>query len=232
MNVLELSGTALGGLIFLPGRYNGHTGQKNVAEEELPLLVYLHGAGERGTKTEHMCRHGIPRLITREGLEIPAVVLCPQCPADYVWNNVVREVKAVIDSTVRRFSMRHDRISLTGCSMGGFGAWEMGMTYTGFFSALAPVAGGGLSFRAGNLRTTPIRAYHGTADELVPAVYSTLMTEAVLACGGHAELTLFPGLGHNEGIEYAYGHTDMIDWLLAQRRTDHTPEPEFLSEYF
>lgn len=229
MNVLELSGEVLGGLIFLPDIHVGHSVG---TEEDLPLLVYLHGAGERGTKTEHMCRHGIPRLVTREGLEIPAVVLCPQCPAEYVWDNVVREVKSVIDATVMRFSIRHDRISLTGCSMGGFGAWEMGMTYTGFFSALAPVAGGGRSFRAANLRTTPIRAYHGTADELVPVVYSTLMTESVLACGGYAELTLFPGLGHNEGIEYAYSHTDMIDWLIAQRRMDHTPVPEFLSEYF
>ena len=138
MNVTEPSGTALGGLVFLPA----------CVEADTPLLVYLHGAGERGTRTDHMCRHGIPRLIVREGWEIPAIVLCPQCPAEFVWDNVVREVKSVIDDTVSRFAMRTDRISLTGCSMGGFGAWEMGMTYTGFFAALAPIAGGGRSFRS------------------------------------------------------------------------------------
>ncbi len=197
MNVTELSGTALGGLVFLPA----------CVEADTPLLVYLHGAGERGTRTDHMCRHGIPRLI-------------------------VREVKSVIDDTVSHFAVRTDRISLTGCSMGGFGAWEMGMTYTGFFAALAPIAGGGRSFRASNLRTTPVRAYHGAEDELVPAVYSSLMTDAVRACGGDAELTLLPGMGHNEGIEYAYEHTDVTEWLISMRRTDHTPVPEFLSEYF
>lgn len=222
MNVTELSGTALGGLVFLPA----------CVEADTPLLVYLHGAGERGTRTDHMCRHGIPRLIVREGWEIPAIVLCPQCPAEFVWDNVVREVKSVIDDTVSRFAVRADRISLTGCSMGGFGAWEMGMTYTGFFAALAPIAGGGRSFRASNLRTTPVRAYHGAEDELVPAVYSSLMTVAVRACGGDAELTLLPGMGHNEGIEYAYEHTDVTEWLISMRRTDHTPVPEFLSEYF
>ena len=138
----------------------------------------------------------------------------------------------MIDDTVSRFAVRTDRISLTGCSMGGFGAWEMGMTYTGFFAALAPIAGGGRSFRAPNLRTTPVRAYHGAEDELVPAVYSSLMTDAVRACGGDAELTLLPGMGHNEGIEYAYEHTDVTEWLISMRRTDHTPVPEFLSEYF
>lgn len=104
MNVTELSGTALGGLVFLPA----------CVEADTPLLVYLHGAGERGTRTDHMCRHGIPRLIVREGLEIPAIVLCPQCPAEFVWDNVVREVKSVIDDTVSRFAVRTDRISLTG----------------------------------------------------------------------------------------------------------------------
>ncbi len=134
-----------------------------------PLLVYLHGAGERGTVTEHMCRHGIPRLISN-GRDVEAIVLCPQCPAQYVWNNIVREVKAVVDATVLRYKVKKDRIALTGCSMGGFGAWEMAMTYPSLFSAVAPVAGGGLSFRASNLRTTPVRAYHGTVDELVPAI--------------------------------------------------------------
>ena len=200
MNVTELSGTALGGLVFLPA----------CVEADTPLLVYLHGAGERGTRTDHMCRHGIPRLIVREGWEIPAIVLCPQCPAEFVWDNVVREVKSVIDDTVSRFAVRTDRISLTGCS----------------------IAGGGRSFRASNLRTTPVRAYHGAEDELVPAVYSSLMTDAVRACGGDAELTLLPGMGHNEGIEYAYEHTDVTEWLISMRRTDHTPVPEFLSEYF
>ncbi len=72
----------------------------------------------------------------------------------------------------------------------------------------------------------------GAEDELVPAVYSSLMTDAVRACGGDAELTLLPGMGHNEGIEYAYEHTDVTEWLISMRRTDHTPVPEFLSEYF
>lgn len=222
MKTEKLCGTALGGLIFLPVSVSTDT----------PLLVYLHGAGERGTKAEHICRHGIPRLIDRQNREIPAIVLCPQCPAEYVWDNVVREVKKVIDDTAVRYAVLPDRISLTGSSMGGFGAWEMGMTYTGFFSALAPIAGGGRSFRASNLRTTPIRAYHGAADELVPPVYSKLMTEAVCASGGHAELTLFDGLGHNEGIEYAYEHTDVTEWLLSRRRTDFSAVPEFLNEYF
>lgn len=199
--------------------------------EDLPLLVYLHGAGERGGVLEHVERHGVPKLIL-EGREIPAVVLCPQCPEWAVWDNVVRDLKAVIDHIVEKFSIKPDRICITGSSMGGYGTWMMGKTYTNFFSALGPVAGGGMAWRTSNLRTTPVLAVHGAADDDVLPVYSELMVGGVLAAGGTARLLLLDGQGHNDGIDYAYRHTELIDWLLKQRRTDFEPVPENCSEYF
>ena len=75
--------------------------------KDLPLLIYLHGAGERGLEYDHLYRHGVPRLIN-EGREIPAVVLCPQCPADRVWDNVVTELKEIIDTVAEQFSIKPD----------------------------------------------------------------------------------------------------------------------------
>lgn len=199
--------------------------------QNLPLMIYLHGAGERGTKIDHIDRHAIPKNI-KEGREYNAVILCPQCPAHLVWNNIVEDVKKLIDQVVERFEIQKDRICITGSSMGGFGTFEMGLTYSNFFSAIAPVAGGGLSWRASNLKSTPIRAYHGDADSTVPVVYSELMVNAVNQTGGSAELVTLKGFGHNDSIEYAYESTDLIEWLLSVRRTDFTYVPETLEKWF
>lgn len=201
------------------------------ASGELPLIVYLHGAGERGLVRDHIFRHGIPKLI-REGKEINAAVLAPQCPEWAVWDNVVRELKSLIDDAIVLLGIKRDRVSLTGSSMGGFGTWSMGITYPDFFSAIAPVAGGGMSWRASKLGTTPVFAYHGAIDSVVPPVYSELMVNAINASGGHAGLTLLPGFEHNDGIDYAYRNTDLIDKLISARRTVFTAPPEICHDMF
>ena len=200
----------------------------------LPLLVYLHGAGERGDtpdKIDHILRHGIPRLIA-EGREIPAVVLCPQCPTNAVWDNIVFAVKALIDRVTAEHHISPDRILLTGSSMGGYGTFAMALAFPTLFAAIAPISGGNMSWRASNLRTTPVYAVHGERDTLVPPICSKQMTDAVNATGGDAILLLLPEHGHNDAIDYAYRHTEVIEWLLSKRRTDTTPVPEFCHECF
>lgn len=204
---------------------------ENTATAELPLLIYLHGAGERGTDLSHLYRHGVPKLI-KNGKEYPAVILCPQCPCEFVWNNVVERVKGLIDRVAAEFNTLPDRICITGSSMGGFGTWEMGLTYTNFFSGIGPVAGGGLSWRCSNLVSTPVFALHGGADTLVPPIYSELMVNAVNNNGGKAEYKILENFGHNDGINEAYENTDLMEWLLARRRTDFSEIAEFCSNCF
>lgn len=206
--------------VYTPENYN-----------ELPLIVYLHGAGERGEEFSHLERHGISRLLS-EGKEYPAVILTPQCPAQFVWDNVVTNVKEIIDTVVDEYGIKKDRISITGSSMGGFGTWMMGLTYNNFFAGIAPVAGGSMSWRMQNLKTTPVYAFHGDKDTLVPPVYSELCVNAVNANGGNAKLEILENYGHNDGINYAYEHTDLIEWLILQRRTDFSKVPEFCSHLF
>lgn len=197
----------------------------------LPLILYLHGAGERGTVIEHLDRHGLPKMLAA-GWQIPAIVFCPQCPADAVWDNIVFETKALLDRVAEAYHADRSRISVTGGSMGGFGTWSMGQAFPNFFSALAPLAGGGLSWRCPNLKTTPVHAYHGGEDGTVPVIYSRLMVDATNKAGGCAELTVLEGYSHNDGINTAYETMGIAEWLISQKRTDFSPVPEFCSQYF
>lgn len=215
-------GETLGYILYLP---------EGVPTEKLPLMVYLHGAGERGTKLENLYRHAIPKLI-EEGREYQAVVLCPQCPADSVWDNVTVRVKNTIDKVVQEYGIKKDRIVCTGSSMGGFGTFMMGMTYRNFFAAIGPVAGGGMSWRVDNLKTTPVYAVHGDMDQAVPIEYSQRMVQKMQEYGMQPRFTILEGFGHNDGIEQAYRETFLTDWLLQQRRTDFSYVPEHLEEMF
>lgn len=197
----------------------------------LPMIVYLHGAGERGTAVDHLSRRAVPYMI-ENGYTIDAVVLCPQCPGHCVWDNIPFEVKKIIDETAKVYDVDMTRLSITGSSMGGFGTWTMGLNFPNFFSAMAPVAGGGMAWRTPNLITTPIRAYHGEKDEAVPVVCSEMMVNGVQKAKGDATLTILPGWDHNGGIDAAYRDTDVLAWLLSQKRTDFTPIPEMYSKYF
>lgn len=199
--------------------------------KDLPLIVYLHGAGERGKNISHLYRHGIPKLLS-EGKEIPAVVLCPQCPANYVWDNVVSSVKQIIDMVVSEYGIKNDRICITGSSMGGFGTWMMGLTYPSFFSCMAPICGGGMEWRAEKLKSTPVLTVHGAKDEVVPLLRSTLMVDAVNNKGGNAELIVLDDYGHNDAIDYAYRNTKVIEWLLSHRRTNFEYIPEICENIF
>lgn len=200
-------------------------------EKNMPLIIFLHGAGERGENLEHVERLNLPKMI-KEGYEVDAMILCPQCPGEFVWNNIVRELKELIDNIVEEYQVDKERISITGSSMGGYGTWEMGLTYGNFFSAMAPVCGGSMPWRARNLVNTPIRTWHGEIDTVVHLVNSQLMVDSVNVNGGNAQLHVLPGLGHNNGAEEAYNNTDLIPWLLSQRRTNFKPVPESLSELF
>ena len=214
----------LGNIVYTP--------ESNEADfSELPLLVYLHGAGERGNNLEHLSRHAIPRLIDG-GANYPAIVLCPQCPADVVWDNIPSKIKKTIDVTVSQCGIKPDRILLTGSSMGGFGSIMLGMTYRSFFAGIAAVAGGGMSWRAGNLSKTPVLLCHGDHDSVVPAKYSLMLYERLKQTGCDAELRILEGFDHNDGINKAYEDPYLINWLLAKTRQNFDYVPECLESIF
>ena len=215
----------LNNIVYIPDR-------ENAEASELPLLVFLHGAGERGENISHVERGALPELIDYIGKHNPAVVLCPQCPGDVVWDNIPEIIKKTIDITVYEYDIKPDRIVLTGASMGGFGAVMMGMTYRNFFAGIVSVSGGGMSWRSHNLATTPMLFYHGDKDEAVPVEYSLMLYNELKKNNIAAEIKILPGLDHGDGIKEAYKDPYLINWILSRRRKKFNHIPEFLEEMF
>jgi len=193
------------------------------AAEKLPVIVFLHGAGERGdgspAEIEKVKIHGIPKYFCADpdykGLRV--ITLSPQCPDNMVWNHLVYPLMQWIRETVQMLNGDEDRISITGLSMGGFGSWDMLMTFPEAFSCGAPVCGGGLSWRAASLKGMKIRVFHGLDDGAVPFGNSMEMVAAARKSGADVTLTAYDKVGHGSWLP-AYGETDLIEWLAAQRR--------------
>lgn len=206
---------ALDYLLHLPPGYSANG-------DPWPLVLFLHGAGERGSDVERVKLHGPPKLIAA-GQQIPAIVVSPQCPADSWWPNHEEDLFLLLDDLVARLNVDESRIYLTGLSMGGYGTWALAAAEPERFAAAIPICGGGQRIGARRLRDLPIWAFHGDIDPIVPVRESVDMVEAIRAAGGRSvRLTVYPGVGHDAWTA-TYDDPAVWEWLFAQRRG---PEPE------
>ena len=188
-------------------------------KESLPLIVFLHGAGERGDNPEIIKAHAIPKLFKTGHCpmypDLRVITLCPQCPEDCVWNTLVHQVAQLIDDVVEEYNVDKARISVTGLSMGGFGSYELATAYPFKFSALAVCCGGGMEWRANMISHMPIRLYHGLADDAVLPERTVTLANSLKAFGNQPDVFLFDGVGHDVW-NIAYDKTDLVQWLSTQ----------------
>ncbi|MBM4042568.1 MAG: phospholipase [Planctomycetes bacterium] len=194
-------------LLYLPPGYE--RGRKR-----WPLLLFLHGAGERGKDPELVKKHGPPRLIA-EGHEFPFIVVSPQCPKGQSWSTDV--LHALLDELGGSYRVDTRRVYLTGLSMGGYGTWSLACERPERFAAIAPICGGGNRLLAHGLKDVPVWAFHGAKDEVVPLAESERMVDAVKGCGGKAKLTVYPEAGHDSWTP-TYASPALYKWLLKHRR--------------
>lgn len=194
-------------LLYLPDGYD----QK---QQKWPMILFLHGIGERGDDLEKVKKHGPPKLI-EQGKKFPFIVVSPQCPEGQWWSPEV--LINLLDEIVDRYAVDTDRIYLTGLSMGGFGTWDLACLYSERFAAIAPICGGGRGFMADRLKSVPVWAFHGAKDNLVPLRESEEMVQAVNAFGGNAKLTVYPDAYHDSWTE-TYNNQELYDWFLRHRR--------------
>lgn len=197
-------------LIALPEGY-----QKD--GEPVPLLLFLHGAGERGKNLDLVKKHGPPKMIEK-GHDFGAVVVSPQCPKDTWWTEHTDVLLGLIDKIEKEHNVDKDRIYVTGLSMGGYGTFALAAEAPQRFAAAVPICGGGTRMQAWKLTTLPMWVFHGDADKVIPVEESTRMVSIINQREGkNAKLTIYEGVGHNSW-DRAYGDKAMWKWLFEQKR--------------
>lgn len=189
-------------------------------DEPLPLLLFLHGAGERGDNLELVKKHGPPKLAAA-GKAFPFLVLAPQCPADSWWDS--RELLALLDHVITEHNVDTDRVYLTGLSMGGYGTWDLVAKAPDRFAAIAPICGGGIPYRTRHHAHVPTWVFHGTDDPVVPFVLSELMVGALRSKNADVKLTAYRGVSHDSWTA-AYETEELFDWLLQHKRAKRQPK--------
>ncbi len=181
-----------------------------------PLLISLHGMGERGDDLEQVKLNGPPKLIA-EGRDFPFIVVSPQCPDTSFWPVETEGLGALLDELCMTLNVDERRIYLTGLSMGGYGTWAWSTAEPERFAALAPVCGRGAPGKADVIKDIPCWVFHGAKDETVPIEGSEEMVEALRAAGGAPKFTVYPEAGHDSWTE-TYGDEELYEWLLQQGR--------------
>lgn len=198
-----------------------------------PLVLFLHGAGERGDDNRVQLKHFPEHFRDPEYRKrFPCFLLAPQCRTDqrwanYYWDGSVEppadslsdQMKAALlafQETLDEFPIDRERLYLTGLSMGGYGSWELGMNRPDWFAAIAPICGGADETTAHRLASTPLWVYHGTADYAVSVHRSRDMMTALHRAGGLPRYTEIPGHGHDSWVP-AYQRDGVLNWMFAQR---------------
>jgi predicted peptidase len=193
-------------LLYFPPDYD--------QKEKWPLVLFLHGAGERGSDLNLVKTHGPPMLI-EQGKAFPFIIVSPQCPKDRSWQPI--ELTALLDDVVARYKVDQDRIYVTGLSMGGFGTWALAAYTPDRFAAIVPICGGGESFWAKRITQLPVWVFHGAKDPGVPLRRSQELVDALTKNGGNVRFTVYPEAGHDSWTA-TYDNPKLYEWLLQQKR--------------
>ena len=222
----------LGYLLYLPPNY----GQD--PQRRWPLVLFLHGVGERGYDPELVTSQGLPKL-AHLGQQFDFILLSPQCPPDKYWSDIYAPVLALLNKVQGTYQVDGRRIYLTGISMGGYGAIGLAQEDPGHFAALVPIAGGytwdpnitaaghytgdlnaPIPDRVCVLKQIPAWFFHGLQDQIIPPSESQRVVEALKACGSQPipKLTLYDTADHVRSWELAYAEKELYDWLLSQSR--------------
>lgn len=204
-------------LVYLPTDYDARSSRR------WPLMLFLHGAGERGTNVQRVAIHG-PLSLVKRGTNFPFIIIAPLCPSDERWQN--DSLSLLLDRVAKKFAVDESRVYLTGLSMGGYGTWSLGVTQPERFAAIAPICGGGskidvlLSSRVKvqALKSLPVWAFHGAKDPVVPLDESERMVDALKKAGvKEVKLTVYPNADHNSWTE-TYNDPALYEWLLGHSR--------------
>jgi predicted peptidase len=211
------------------------------ASKKYPLVLFLHGAGERGRDNEAQLTHG-GRLFLNDTVRksFPAIVVFPQCAPESYWSNVQRTTDStgkrtftfqeggaptrpmamlenLLEEVQRQYRIKGDQVYVMGLSMGGMGTFELARRHPDLFAAAVPICGGAHPGTAGTLKSARWWVFHGAKDDVVPSQLSEEMVAALKAQGASVKFTVYPEASHNSW-DNAFAEPDLLPWLFAQHK--------------
>ena len=197
--------------IYLPDNY--HASNAN-----FPLVLFLHGAGERGDDLNLVEIHGIPKMINN-GKEFPFITIAPQCPAFQWWSEPLytKTLIYLVEEIIKTYNVDTKRVYATGLSMGGYGTLAIAKERPDLFSAIIPVCGGMDTTAIEKLKDIPIWLFHGDSDKVVPVENSKLIYEILKPINPDIKITIYKGVDHNSW-DITYSNKKIYDWMLEHKK--------------
>jgi len=202
----------MGYLVYTPQEYG------LVPNQQWPLMIFLHGAGERGDDIERVKMHGPPKIAATQP-NFPFVVVSPQCAAADWWTDdlYIKKLNKLLDLIIANYKVDTDRVYLTGLSMGGYGTWKWSAKNPERFAAILPICGGGDPETVKSIKDMPAWVFHGAKDDVVPLAKSEEMVEALKQWGNTAKFTVYPDAEHDSWTE-TYNNPEVYQWLLQHKK--------------
>jgi len=223
---VTLQGVSYRYQVYVPSDYS--------SDVKWPIVLFLHGAGERGDDGLAQTNVGIGTAIRAHADRYHAIIVMPQCRKSVFWQEATMEAQALasLDQSIKEFHTDPDRVYLTGLSMGGYGSWALLQEYPGKFAAAVVICGGIVPPPAAKMPTppgddpygdaakkigasVPLWVFHGGADPVVPVTESRKIVEALKAVGSNVKYTEYEGVLHDSWVK-AYNEATMPAWLFAQ----------------
>ncbi|MCP9612045.1 prolyl oligopeptidase family serine peptidase [Coprobacter tertius] len=217
-------------------KYRLLTPQSEKKQKKYPLVLFLHGAGERGSDNEAQLKHCTGAFLNPVNRDkFPAYVLVPQCPkgvwwafrpgdqaqetfpASYEISPLLSDVKALLDCYIARPDIDPSRVYIVGISMGGMATFDMVCRFPEVFAAAIPICGGVNPVRLSAAKNVKMRIYHGDSDTIVPVKYSREAYQALKKCGGKVEYIEFVGCDH-DSWNPAFNTPGFMDWIFSQKK--------------
>jgi len=203
-------------------------------KQEYPLVLFLHGAGERGKDNQRQLAHGAKLFVKPENMEkFACFVIAPQCPdgkqwVDTPWGNnahvmpekpsdPMRLALSLIDDLKKEYRINAKRVYVSGLSMGGFGAWDCIQRNPAVFAAAIPVCGGADETKAAVITKIPVWNFHGDKDGVVKTIRSRNIIDAIKRGGGDPKYTEYKDVGH-DAWNKAYNEPGLLEWLFKQQK--------------
>jgi predicted peptidase len=225
----------VGGRADVPVKFLLLRPEKIDVKKKYPVILFLHGAGERGSDNRAQLKH-IPEKLSERGrrAQFPAFVIAPQCPNNKRWVEVNWNSKkstpqaeptepmqgaiAALQHVLKNEQVDSQRVYLIGLSMGGYGAWDLATRHPDWFAAVVPICGGGDETKAAVLKDVPVWAFHGDQDKAVPVARSRTMIEAIRAAGGQPKYSELAGVGHDSWTPAIDEKSGLLPWMFEQQQ--------------